>query len=282
MQHQDARLSATRPIITLTTDFGNRDGYVAAMKGTLLSIAPEAQIVDVTNEVPAQDVMGAAHVMAGVVPYFPAGTVHLVVVDPGVGTERRGIALSVDGHFFVGPDNGLFSLLANRRHPDSIVELDRAAFWLSDRPSSTFHGRYIFAPVAAHLARGRSLEDVGSRIDDITTMHWALPISDRQGIQGWVVHVDAFGNCITNISREAFEAIRENRAFKCYAGNAILDRMANTYARAQPGDNLMLFNSEDALELAINRGNASEMLDIRKGTSVNIVFLDDRQSDGNV
>jgi S-adenosylmethionine hydrolase len=252
------------------------------MKGTILSIAPDANIIDITNEVPAQDVMGAAHILAGVVPFFPVGTVHLVVVDPGVGTDRRGIALSINGQHFVGPDNGLFSLLVNRRQPDRIVELDCEQFWLTQAPSSTFHGRDIFAPVAAHLATGRSLDDVGSRIDDLSTMHWALPITDRQGIQGWVVHVDAFGNCITNISRETFEAIRERRAFKCYAGNAILDRMANTYAQAQPGDDLMLFNSEDALELAINRGNASEMLDIRKGTSVNIVFLDDRQTDGDV
>ena len=251
------------------------------MKGTILRIAPNIQIVDVTHAISPQDVMEAAHILTSAAQYFPADTVHLVVVDPEVGTNRRGIALSYGGQFFVGPDNGLFSLLMKQDEPDCVVELNRPAFWRSPDPSSTFHGRDIFAPVAAHLASGTPLLDLGSIVTDLRAMRWALPISDSQGIQGWVVHVDGFGNCITNITRASFDELLKMRPFKCYVGNAIVDTKHVTYADAPPGDSLLLFNSDDELEVAINRGNASQMFDIRKGASVNIVFIEEKQADGN-
>lgn len=265
-----------RRILTLTSDFGNRDGYVAAMKGTILTIAPDVRIVDVSHEIAPQDVMEAAYVLSSVVPHYPPGTVHLVVVDPEVGTDRKCVALEQGGHYYVGPDNGLFSLLLKSSEPDHIVELDRPQFWRTPEPSTTFQGRDIFASVAAHLAAGRMLDDLGSTILEIQTMHWAIPISDDQGIQGWVVHVDGYGNCITNISRLEFDQRQQTRRFKCYVGNAILDHRQNTYADTAPGETLVLFNSDDFLEVAINRGNASAMLDIKKGTSVNVVFVDDK------
>ena len=266
----------TRRILTLTSDFGNRDGYVAAMKGVILSIAPDVIIVDISHQITPQDVMEAAHVLSSAASCYPAGTVHLVVVDPGVGTDRRCVALEQGGHFYVGPDNGIFSLLLKNSVPDRIIELDRPQFWRTPEPSKTFHGRDIFASVAGHLVSGRMLDELGSTVLDIRTMHWAMPISDDQGIQGWVVHVDGFGNCITNIVRAEFEELQHGRAFKCYVGNAILDGMQMTYSDTSPGDILVLFNSDDFLEVAINRGNASSMMDIKKGTSINVIFSGDK------
>jgi len=262
-------------ILTITTDFGPRDAYVAAMKGVLLSRAPGCRIVDVTHEIAPQDVMQAAFVLRGVIPFFPEGTVHLVVVDPGVGTDRRPIAAVRDGQIFVGPDNGLFSLLF-QGPPDHVVVLDRPEVWHAGDPSATFHGRDVFAPVAAALATGSTLEDVGSPTDHVARLHWALPISDDQGVRGWVVHVDHFGNCISNISREAFDAHRRGRRFKCYVGNAIIDSLSPTYGTVAPAEAVMLFNSMDLLEVAVFRGSASALLEIRPGAPLNIVFSDER------
>ena len=200
--------AAVPPLVTLTTDFGLRDAYVAAMKGVILSICPEARLVDVSHEVAPQDVMEAAFVLRQAVPYFPPEAVHLVVVDPGVGTARRPVALRHGGHRFVGPDNGLFALLLDGAAPETLVGLDRPAFWRTEAPSTTFHGRDVFAPVAAHLAAGRRLAEVGTPAAALESLHWALPIADAQGLRGWVVHVDHFGNGITNIPRDLFERQR--------------------------------------------------------------------------
>ncbi|HEX7071725.1 MAG TPA: SAM-dependent chlorinase/fluorinase [Rhodothermales bacterium] len=260
-------------IITLTTDFGTRDAYVATMKGVMLGINPDATLVDVTHDVHHADVMEAAFSLRRTVPFFPEGSVHLVVVDPGVGTMRRAVALQHDGHFFVGPDNGLFPLLLGDHAQFDAVELDRPEFWRSPNPSKTFHGRDIFAPIAAHLSLGEPLTHVGSRIDDLAPLHWALPIADEQGIQGWVVHVDHFGNCITNITREIFESGRDNRRVKCYVGTAILDGIHETYGSVAVGEPLLLFESTDHLEIAVSGGNAADLLGIRKGAPVNVLFL---------
>lgn len=251
-----------------------RDAYVAAMKGVILSLAPDVRLVDVAHEIAAQDVMEAAFVLRGAVPFFPPGTVHVAVVDPGVGTSRRPVALRARDHVFVGPDNGLFPLLLDGTAPDEVVELDRPAFWRTPEPTTTFHGRDIFAPVAAHLAAGRRLADVGSPVEALKPLYWALPISDDQGIQGWVVHIDRFGNCITNIPRETFESRRADRAVRCFAGGTILDTVHDTYAAVDAGEPLLLFNSAAFLEIAVNSGNAAELLGIRKGDPVNIVFRD--------
>lgn len=264
------------PLLTLTTDFGSRDAYVAAMKGVILSIHPAARLIDITHEVTPQDVMEAAFVLRQAVPFFPAGTVHLVVVDPGVGTRRRPLALRHGGHCFVGPDNGLFALLLDVAAPDELVVLDRPAFWRAPEACDTFHGRDIFAPVAAHLAAGRALAEVGTPAEALQPLHWALPIDDAQGIRGWIVHVDHFGNCVTNIPRPQFEHRRNGRPLKCFAGNAILTQVHPTYGAAETGEPLLLFGSSGFLEIAVNTGNASNLLDIRKGTPVNVVFLDER------
>ena len=185
----------------------------------MLSVEPDLRMVDVSHLIPAQDVMEAAFVLRQVIPSYPPESVHLVVVDPGVGTERRAIAarFAMDGksHRFVGPDNGVLPLLAGELVGE-IVELDRAEAWFAESPSRTFHGRDVFGPVAARLAAGARLADVGTAVESVSAMHWPLPLIDDEAIDGMVLHVDAFGNCITNITAEDLDARRDGRGFKCY------------------------------------------------------------------
>ena len=262
-------------IVTLTTDFGTRDGYVAAMKGAMLSVEPALTLVDVTHEVPAQDVMEAAFVLRQSAGHFPAGTVHLVVVDPGVGTERRALAASFDvaerRHRFVGPDNGLLPLIAG----DAVVEavaLDRTGAWGAAEPSATFHGRDVFGPAAAALARGAALGDLGSPVEDPARMHWPLPRADDQGITAMVLHVDRFGNCLTNVTEADLDEYADGRTFKCYAGSTIISEHVRTYGDTTPGEPVTLFGSGGLLEIAVNQGHAADLLSVGRGSSVNLIF----------
>lgn len=262
------------PIITLTTDFGTRDAYVAAMKGTIASMHPDARIIDITHDISPQDVMEAAFVLKQAYPFFPPDTVHVAVVDPGVGTARRGIAVQSGGQYFVGPDNGLLALVQDSPFEEAVV-LDRPDFWRVKTPSSTFHGRDVFAPVATHLARGIKLTDMGSRIESLSPLHWALPIVDQQGFQGWVVHIDRYGNCITNVTAGDFVELRRDRGMKCITGGVILRELFSTYAEVDSGEPVLLANSSGLLEIAVNGGSAAQLFGIRKGASVKIVFSGD-------
>ena len=270
-------------ILTLTSDFGLEDAYVGAMKGVILSAAPDVRLIDITHAVGPQDVMEAAWVLRQTVPLFPAGTVHLAVVDPGVGTRRRPIACTIAGHTFVGPDNGLFSLLlgADALGPDepgTVVSLDRPEAWRVAEPSRTFHGRDIFAPVAARIASGCSLEEVGTPVaaDSLVRLQWVRPLADDQGVRGWVMHIDRFGNAITNIPASLVEHHRGDRAVRCYAGSTILDDIGETYASVASGEPLVVVGSSGQLEVSVNAGNAAELLSLIKGSAVNIVFADRR------
>lgn len=270
-------------LITFTTDFGTRDAYVAAMKGVILSILPTARLVDITHGIAPQDVMEAAFVLREAAPYFPPDAVHLVVVDPGVGTERHPVAVRHGAYVYVGPDNGIFPLVIGREQPEHAVVLDRKTVWRTTAPSHTFHGRDIFAPAAAHLASGLALSEMGSSIETLHPLRWAQPIADDEGIQGWVVHVDHFGNCITNISRDTLSTSTATGpasdgpdpalpSFKCFVGNSALTAMHKTYGCVAEGEPLLLVGSSGFLEVAVNGGNAAELLDIRKGDAVNIIF----------
>jgi S-adenosylmethionine hydrolase len=262
------------PLLTLTTDFGLDDAYVAAMKGVILSIDPTLRLVDVAHGIAPQDVMEAAFVLREAVPYFPPETVHLAVVDPGVGTTRRPIAVRIGGQFFVGPDNGLFSLLPGGAEPEAAVALDRPAFWRLPQPSMTFHGRDIFAPAAAHLASGRALAELGSPAETIRRLQWVQPLADEQGVRGWVVHTDRFGNAITNVPADVLEAHRSGRGVKCYVGSTALDAVHRTYADVEAGEPVALIGSSGFLEVGVNGGNAAQLLSIRKGSVVHVVFTD--------
>lgn len=259
-----------RKIITLTTDFGLQDYYVSAMKGVILQQAPEARLIDISHEIPSQDIMAGSWVLKNSAMLFPAGTVHLVVVDPGVGTRRRPIAMKVGEQYFVGPDNGIFSLLTEEEE-FSAVELTQRSFWRTD-PSSTFHGRDIFAPVAAHLCGGTELAALGDPIDELQTYRWAVPIADKDGIQGWVIHIDKFGNLITNISSSLIEEVIDSTDVKIYVGNTILDEIEGTFGAVPEGEPVAYIGSSGMLEVAINKGNAEEMLGVQKGAQISLVL----------
>ena len=271
-------MTASRKIITLTTDFGEKDGYVAALKGTILSIVDHVRLIDISHEIAPHDIMEGAYVLGRTAATFPPGTIHLVVVDPEYGSERRPVALRFGGHVFVGPNNGLFSLVLGGVRPELLVELTNRAFWRGGIDGPTrFNALDILAPAAGHLAAGVALSNMGQTIETLHPMHWALPITDQEGIQGWVVHIDRFGNCITNIHRHTFRQFQGTRTFKCYVGNSVLLGHERAYGAAETGDPVVIFNSDDILEIAINRGNASTLLDIAKGAPVNIVFGEDRE-----
>ncbi|MFP4227292.1 MAG: S-adenosyl-l-methionine hydroxide adenosyltransferase family protein [Salinivenus sp.] len=271
-------------LITITTDFGTEDAYVPSMKGTMLSICPGARMVDVTHEISPQDVMEAAFVLRCTVPYFPDGTVHLVVVDPGVGTDRRAVALRHNNQWFVGADNGLFPLVLDEDSPEAAVELDDPDRWRTPTPSTTFHGRDIFAPAAAHLANGDPVDTLGTPIDTLESLHWARPSVDDGTVQGWVVHVDHFGNCVTNIrhshlartiGQDADAPIADAlRSVQGYAGSRIVRQFGSTYGTVPEGEPLLLIGSTGFLEIAVNGGSAADLLDIRKGDSVKLTLED--------
>lgn len=258
-------------IITLTTDFGTSDYYVAAMKAVLLNIVPQIRLVDISHNIPPQDVMAGAWVLKNSAHLFPPGTVHLVVVDPGVGTKRKPIGLKINDHFFVGPDNGIFSLLTNDNNY-SATQLTNDEYWNQKTESSTFHGRDIFAPVAAHLSNGVPLFKMGKKIEQLVNYRWALPIADDDGVQGWVMHIDRFGNLITNISEDMIKSIAAPNEIKLYVGNTILKRLHTTFADVEEGEPLGYIGSSGMLEIAINKGSAKEMLGVKKGASVSAIL----------
>lgn len=261
---------AQRPIITLTTDFGLQDHYVSAMKAVILGIYPQAQIVDISHQIPPQDIMAGAWVVKNAAFLFPEHSIHVVVVDPGVGTDRRPIALRSNKQIFIGPDNGIFSLL-DTPYTDEAYHLSEKKFWRSQL-SSTFHGRDIFAPVAAHLASGVELALLGKKITDLVKYHWAVPIADKDGLQGWVVHVDRFGNLITNISQELVEENIGRRKVKIYVGNTVIDHFVNTFGDVEEGEPVGFIGSSGMLEIGINKGNAANMLSADKGSQVSLVL----------
>ena len=247
-------------IITLTTDFGSADGYVGAMKGVILGIAPGVRLVDLSHEIAAQDVRGAEYVLGHAAAFFPAGTVHLAVVDPGVGSRRRPLLIRTPRASYVGPDNGLFTFALDEAGA-AIFGLDRPEFWLPNI-SRTFHGRDIFAPVAAHVARGIAPHTLGSLISDPVRLPSIAPEqhADR-GVTGRVVHVDRFGNLITNILGGWVD---EGRWYVEIAGRRI-SRFGTTYADATVGALLILVSSAGTLEIAARDGNAAAQLSVGVG-----------------
>ncbi len=257
-------------LITLTSDFGLKDYYVSAMKGVMLQIVPEVQLVDVSHEIPPQDVMAGAWVTMNSAMLYPGGTVHLVVVDPGVGTHRRPVAVRIGEQYFVGPDNGLFSLVAGNNTYEA-VELDEKDYW-RDTVSHTFHGRDIFAPVAAHLANGVPLEKLGSPVEELETYRWAQPVADKDGLQGWIIHIDRFGNLVTNLSEQLINETIGDRDIKIYAGNTILKELVDTFGDVEEGEPAAYIGSAGMLEIGVNKGDARTLLGIQKGSSISIVL----------
>lgn len=257
-------------VITLTTDFGLRDYYVSAMKAVILDIAPDVRLVDISHEIPSQDIMAGSWVLKNSAMLFPPNSVHAVVVDPGVGTERKPVALKIDDQFFVGPDNGIFSLLTEDKEFEA-VRLTNSKYWTQNL-SSTFHGRDIFAPVAAHLSLGVNLGDLGEPLDELETYRWAVPIADKDGIQGWVIHIDKFGNLITNVSASLIEEVIGDKNLKLYVGNTILNKIKPTFGSVPDAEPVAYIGSSGMLEIGINKGNAEQMLSVQKGAQISLVL----------
>ena len=204
-------------ILTITTDFGLIDGYVGVMKGVIWGIAPSVNIVDITQNIPSQNVMQGAISLMSVTPYFPAGSVHVAVIDPGVGTRRRALAAQIGSQYYVLPDNGLLTYLLisakKKKEKIEIVDTNRPEFWL-DEISNVFHGRDIFAPIAAHLSNGRKPKELGIPINDPVLIELPKVKIDDKGISGEVISVDALGNVTTNISGDHLETVGENISIK--------------------------------------------------------------------
>ena len=240
--------------------------YAGAVKGVLLSGCPQAQVVDLTHEIAPGDVLEGALFLARTLPLFPPGTVHVAVVDPGVGTERRPIAVSAAGSTIVCPDNGLLTMLT-REHPvDEAREIASSAF-RRDVVSTTFHGRDIFAPAAARLACGAPLAEIGPVVDEIVAL--PLPEARRDGerVRGEIIHVDRYGNAITNIHRSL---LGSTDGIAVRVGSRVLRAVDRTFADVEPGEPLAYFESSDQLAIAINGGSAAERLGLRRGDAVDV------------
>lgn len=262
-----------RSIVTLTTDFGLQDYYVSAMKAVMLGIAPEVRLVDISHEVPDQDIMAGSWVLQNSAPLFPSNSVHLVVIDPGVGTDRNPIALKVDDQYYVGPDNGIFSLLTEDKEFEA-VRLTNSDYWHTKR-SNTFHGRDIFAPVAAHLSNGVPLNELGEPLNELKTYRWASPIADKDGLQGWIIHIDKFGNLVSNLKESLIEDVIGDQSVKIYVGNMILDELLPTFGSVPEGEPVAYIGSSGMLEVGINKGDAAEMMSVKKGAPISLVLQKD-------
>ena len=256
-----------RPVIALLTDFGSRDHYVGTMKAVVLGICPDVTLVDILHEIPPHDVLTAALELAASYKYFPSGTIFLAVVDPGVGSTRRGIAAEAAEYRFVAPDNGLLTAVFKEAPPKRIVELTERRY---ARPtvSRTFEGRDRFAPAAAWIAKGVDLSTLGRSAGDYQRL--AIPVPDVTGesIAGEVLRVDRFGNLVTNIDHHTFDKFSQSGAIEIVAGTLRVPRVVAAYAEAAPQETCALFGSTDHLEIAVNSGSASERLGLTRGAPV--------------
>ncbi len=268
----------SRPLITLLTDFGLHDGYVASMKGVILGICPHAKLVDISHLIAPQNVRSAAFVLCSSYEYFPPGTIHLAVVDPGVGTERGAIAIRTGSCFFVGPDNGVFSLILKKEARWEARKIENSQFRRSPL-SSTFHGRDLFAPAAAHIARGVQFATLGPPCDPIF-VEWGEPIIGEGEVKGEVIHVDRFGNAIINVMRETLETQGPVEKWIINAGETVIEAIELTYGRVRAGEALALTGSNGFIEIAVNQGNAASELGLAPGTEVTFRLSNSRKSSG--
>lgn len=256
-------------MITLTTDFGLKDPYVAEMKGVIFSINPDAKLIDVSHEVEKFDVRMGAFTLASVAPYFPKGTVHLAVIDPGVGTDRRAIVVQTKEAFFVGPDNGLLMLAAKSHGIQHVFELANSAFRLP-KVSRTFHGRDIFAPAAAYLDKGVKPEQFGSEVTDLVIPNFVCGIRKSSTLTGEVLNIDSFGNIVTNITEKELGKIK--RAIVKLANCSLELTFAKTYAEVKPKEPIALIGSHGFLEITLNQGSAAKKFKVYSGDAVTVTL----------
>lgn len=252
-------------VVALLTDYGTQDAYAGILKGALLSVNPDARIVDLTHDIPPQDVREGARVLSAARPYFPAGTVFVAVVDPGVGTDRALLGVETDRHTFLAPDNGLLGFLDRTGKIRRIVRITESRYFLKP-VSRTFHGRDILAPVAGHLSRGVDLGRFGPGIGRITVAEAIAPrVTTAGAVQGEVVSIDRFGNLITNIPGEL---LSDRGGLRITVGRRVVRALSRSYADAKKGELLALVGSTGHLEISVNQGSARSAARIRRGDRV--------------
>lgn len=261
-------------IITLTTDYGARDAFAASVKGVILKINPQAQIVDISNEISPQDIWEAAYTLRSAYRYFPKGTVHLAVVDPGVGSGRKPIIVVTESYYFVGPDNGLFSLIYQEAERLRVHHITSTHYFLPN-PGPTFHGRDIFAPVAGWLAKGIPSGNFGEEITDYMKLNIPAPKTTANSIEGHIVHIDRFGNIITNITYKDIRAIfsegMDLGATSVSVAGKEIRGFKKFYAEAAPGEPGAIINSSGDLEIFLFKQNARAALSVKRGEAVRLM-----------
>lgn len=254
-------------IVTLSTDFSTGDYACGLMQGVIFSIAPDAKIVDLTHDIPRHNILAGARLLERALPYFPSKTVHVMVIDPGVGTTRRPIAVQLGSQFFVGPDNGLISLVW-KKYGRQVVHLNKPQYWLDD-VSHIFHGRDVFSPAAAHLAKGVELLDMGEKITDPVLLPEYEPIVSATEIQGKILHIDHFGNLSTNIDALTLQ----NKVFSiAEVSGTSIHRLVNAFGDCQPGELVALIDSAGYLSICVVNGSAVNRLGVKEGEKVFVRF----------
>jgi S-adenosyl-L-methionine hydrolase (adenosine-forming) len=258
----------TNPVISLTTDYGTSDHLVGVLKGVILRIVPNATLVDINHHVVPFDVLDGALTLAAAYRYFPPRTVHLVVVDPGVGTERRPILVTADQYYFVAPDNGVLSLLYERESSVTVRHITAEHYFLNP-VSNTFHGRDIFAPVAAWLAKAFQPEAMGDEITDYVKFALPRPKPAGSALKGLVLRVDSFGNLLTNFTAEDLpQATSPDGKIRLQVGGKRVEKLAQTFANGAAGEPVAIVGSSGFLEIAVNKGQAARVLGVNRGAEV--------------
>jgi S-adenosylmethionine hydrolase len=261
-------------LITLTTDFGYQDSFVGIMKGVIYAINPDAHVIDLTHGVPPQNVMAGALILQHSIRYFPPGTIHVVVVDPGVGSSRRPILIEFDGSYFIGPDNGVLSVAFERKQPSSITLLSNLAFQLNPT-SNTFHAREIFAPVAAHLSLGVPPTEFGEKLDTFVELIIPKLVRRDQRIDGEIIYIDNFGNLFVNIRERELAGLAKER-LRISLGPVEVGGLSNNYSTVGIGEFACVFNSWGMLEIALNKGSARKRTGAKIGDKVTIAAKADQ------
>ena len=260
--------SSPKPLISLTTDFGTQDTYVAQMKGVIAGIAPDAKVIDATHHLPPHDLFAGALALDTLVDAFPDGTIHVAVIDPGVGSDRAAVAVKTESFMLIGPDNGLFTLVLERYPPTAIVRLTNPDYHRIP-VSQTFHGRDIFAPAAAHLANGVDLKSLGESATTLVNLNIPTPEVTGNSLTARILYIDRFGNLITNLRREDYETWL-SQTNKTNINSRIkkhkLGPLRCTFAEVEQGEPLIYFGSSDRLEVAIREGSAATALKVNTGT----------------
>ena len=256
-------------IITLTTDFGTQDPYAGIMKGVILSVNPNARIVDISHEIPAHDITNTAFTLLRAYRFFPHGTIHVVVVDPKVGGRRKNIAVRTNNYLFVGPDNGLFTFVFKKEPPQEIREIINPPFILSTI-SHTFHGRDVLAPCAGHLSRGENFSDIGPQLKNLQQLRYPSVTRENNVLRGEVVMIDFFGNMITNISEHIFFSFAGKQNVEISFANERFTQISKRYLDVPAGSPLVLFGSSGFMEISINEGSASNYFMTPLGSPVSV------------